>query len=294
VIRAIPGSRFFETAEGAGARSFFSYNLTAAYGIWRQTLVPEELTSDDEFNSQLEGSITSVTSTLEVFYYSKDPHYANVIAQLPAAQTALENLETVVNTLQQTRADEAPDQFDACTDTIKTVTRRIKDAIKSRTPYGTIQEVLSEDPDDDDQLMNVQQTCEADLNGVLKDASLTSATNHVETLRKQLTPEFNQIDTKKAEKKAKDDMAFTRRTLNTLFHDVNIYSISPVFVFDMARIGPRNGAFAGTRYGPGAGIRFELATTAHFTFGYAWNVKQGPGEGRGNIFFAIGVRDLFH
>jgi hypothetical protein len=294
VIRAIPGSRFFQTAEGAGARSFVSYNLTAAYGIWRQTLVPEELTSDAEFNDQLEGSITSVTSTLEVFYYSKDPHYSNVVAQLPAAQTALQDLQTVVNTLQGTNAAQAEDQFEACTDAIKAVSRRIRNAIStSRVPYGSIAEVLSEDPDDD-QLLNVQQACEKDLNGTLKNARLTAATNRVETLRTQLTAEFNKIDTKAAGKKAKDDMAFTRRTLNTLFNDVNIYSISPVFVFDMARIGPRNGAFGGTRYGPGAGIRFELATTAHFTFGYAWNVKQGPGEGRGNIFFAIGVRDLFH
>ena len=293
VIRAIPGSRFFQSAEGSGGRSFFSYNFTAAYGIWRQTLVPEELTADDEFNDQLEGSITSVTSTLEVFYYSKDPHYSNVVAQLPAAQTTLQDLQTVVNTAQGTHAGQAEDLFEACTDAIKAVSRRVRDAIASRVPYGTIQEVVSEDPDDD-QLLNVQQACEKDLNGTLKDAALTAATSRVETLRTQLTSEFNQIDTKKAEKKAKDDMAFTRRTLNTLFNDVNIYSISPVFVFDMARIGPRDGAFGGTRYGPGAGIRFELATTAHFTFGYAWNVKQGPSEGRGNIFFAIGVRDLFH
>jgi hypothetical protein len=109
-----------------------------------------------------------------------------------------------------------------------------------------------------------------------------------------MTAEFKQIDEARAQKQATNDMAFTRRTLNTLFNDVNIYSISPVFVFDVARIGPRNGSFGGTRYGPGAGIRFELATTAHFTLGYAWNVNQGPGEGRGNIFFAIGVRDLFH
>lgn len=294
VIRAIPGSRFFQTPEGAGARSFFSYNFTAAYGIWRQTLVPEELTSDDEFTSQLEGSLTSVTSTLEVFYYSKDPHYATVVSQLPAAQTALQDLQTTVTTAQGTHTGADPELFKACTNAIRRVSRRITNAIStSRVPYGSIAEVLSEDPDDD-QLLNVHQSCETDLNGALKDAALTSATSRVETLRTQLTAEFKQIDTKKAGKKAKDDMAFTRRTLNTLFNDVNIYSISPVFVFDVARIGPRNGVFGGTRYGPGAGIRFELATTAHFTLGYAWNVNGGPGEGRGNIFFGIGVRDLFH
>jgi hypothetical protein len=109
-----------------------------------------------------------------------------------------------------------------------------------------------------------------------------------------LTAQFGQIDQAKAEKKANDDMAFTRRSLNTLFKDVNIYSISPVFVFDVARIGPRSGSIGGTRYGPGGGIRLELATTAHFTLGYAVNVNRGPGEGRGNLFFAIGIRDLFY
>jgi hypothetical protein len=173
--------------------------------------------------------------------------------------------------------------------------RRINSAIapQGADPYGLIASVLSDDPDEI-QLLKVNQACETDLNGVLHDANITAATSRVETQRKTMTAEFKQIDEDRAQKQATNDMAFTRRTLNTLFNDVNIYSISPVFVFDMARIGPRNGAFGGTRYGPGAGIRFELATTAHFTLGYAWNVRQGPGEGRGNIFFAIGVRDLFH
>ena len=41
VIRAIPGSRFFRSADGAGGDRFFSYNLTAAYAVWRKSLVPE-------------------------------------------------------------------------------------------------------------------------------------------------------------------------------------------------------------------------------------------------------------
>jgi hypothetical protein len=109
-----------------------------------------------------------------------------------------------------------------------------------------------------------------------------------------MTAEFKQIDEARAQKQATNDMAFTRRTLNTLFNDVNIYSISPVIVFDVARIGPASGGLGGTRYGPGGGIRLELASVAHFTLGYAWNVKGGPGEGRGNVFFTIGIRDLFH
>ena len=294
VIRAIPGSRFFQTVDGAGGREFFSYNLTAAYGIWRQTLVPEELTTDDDFKSELEGAITTVTSTLQNYYSSKDPHYNNVVSQLPAMQTALNDLKTLVVAAQPLHPDQA-ELFKLCARAVSGGLRRINSAItpQGADPYGLIASVLSEDPDEI-QLLKVNQACEAGLNAALHDANIGAATSRVETLRKAMTAEFNQIDEERAQKQATDDLAFTRRTLNTLFNDVNIYSISPVFVFDVARIGPRNGAVGGTRYGPGAGIRFELATTAHFTLGYAWNVKRGPGEGRGNIFFAIGVRDLFH
>jgi hypothetical protein len=294
VIRAIPGSRFFQTVDGAGARQFFSYNLTAAYGIWRKTLVPEELTTDDDFKSELEGAITTVTSTLQNYYSSKDQHYNNVVAQLPAAQTALQDLKNAVTAAQASHADQA-DLFKACTRAVSGGLRRLGSAItpQGADPYGLIASVLSDDPDEI-QLLKVNKACETDLNGVLHDANISATTSRVETLRKAMLAEFNQIDENRAQQQATADMAFTRRTLNTLFNDVNIYSISPVVVFDVARIGPRSGAVGGTRYGPGAGIRFELATTAHFTLGYAWNVNQGPGEGRGNIFFAIGVRDLFH
>ena len=295
VIRAIPGSKFFQTAAGAGGKDFFSYNFTAAYGIWRQTLVPEELTTDDDFKSELAGAITTVTSTLQNYYSSKDPHYVNVVTQLPAAQAALTDLKTAVVNAQTSHPDQFADQFKACTRAVSGALRRIGSAISPQgaDPYGLIASVLSEDPDEI-QLLKVTEACERDLNSSLQDETVRAATTRVETLRKSLIAEFNQIDEAKSEKKASEDMAFTRRTLKTLFNDVNIYSISPVFVFDVARIGPRSGSIGGTRYGPGGGIRLELATTAHFTLGYAWNVKRGPGEGRGNLFFAIGVRDLFH
>jgi hypothetical protein len=89
-------------------------------------------------------------------------------------------------------------------------------------------------------------------------------------------------------------MAFVSRTLKTLFHDVNLAAISPVVVFDIAQIGPTSPGLNGTRYGPGGGVRLDIASAVHFTVGYARNVKAGPGEGSGAIFFSMGLRDLFH
>ena len=295
VIRAIPGSKFFRTAEGAGGKSFFSYNFTGAYGIWRQTLVPEEITIDPEFQSQLQGAMTSVTSTLQNYYSSKDQHFANVVAQLPAAQTALNDLKTAVTAAQTARADQFPDLFKACTRAVSGALRRTASAItpQAADQYGLVMFLLSDDPDEI-QLLKVTQACGTDLNGAINDAAIGAASDRVATLRTAMAAEFNKIDQNAAAKKAAADMAFTRRTLNTLFNDVNIYSVSPVFVFDVARIGPASGRIGGVRYGPGGGIRFELATVAHFTLGYAWNVRRGPDEGRGNVFFSIGIRDLFH
>lgn len=294
VIRAIPGSKFFRTPEGAGSRNFLSYNLTAAYGFWRKTLIPEELIADPDFNSQLQGSLTTVTSTLQNYYASKDPHFAKVVAQLPAAQSALEYLKTAVAAAQTAHPGEAANLFKACTRAVGGAIRRVGSAItpQAADQYGLVMFLLSEDPDEY-QFLRVTQTCGA-LNESIRDPAIAGGNARVATLRSEMLAEFNQINQTNAAKRAKADMAFTRRTLKTIFNDVNIYSIGPVVVFDVARIGPANGELGGTRYGPGGGIRLELASVAHFTLGYAWNVKRGPGEGRGNVFFSIGIRDLFH
>jgi hypothetical protein len=294
VIRAIPGSKFFRTPEGAGSRNFFSYNFTAAYGYWRKTLVPEELINDPEFTNQLQGAMASVTSTLQNYYASRDQHYNEVVAQLPALQTALNDLKTAVAAAQAARPDESTDLFKACTRAVSGALRRVDSAItRPGVQYGLVMFILSDDPAEV-QLLKVNQTCGTDLNAAIEDPAVAAAATRVATLRTEMLAGFNQIDQAAAGQKAIDDMKFTRRTLNTLFNDVNIYSISPVFVFDVARIGPASNGLGGTRYGPGGGIRFELASVAHFTLGYAWNVNRGPGEGRGNVFFTIGVRDLFH
>src|SRR5262249_42440178 len=111
----------------------------------------------------------------------------------------------------------------------------------------------------------------------------------LKSLSRNMADEFRQIDKAKAQAQAEAMMKFPRRTLKTIFNEVNIYSVSPVFVFDVAKIGPKTTGFDGKRYGPGVGLRIELASMAHFTVGYAWNTKQLPGEGPGTMFFE-GVR----
>lgn len=86
---------------------------------------------------------------------------------------------------------------------------------------------------------------------------------------------------------------FTLGVLNTIFRELNIVSISPVAMFDVARIGPQTTpGLKGARYGIGAGLRFSLVTF-DLTMGYSWNPTRQRGEGRGAFVFSMDISDLF-
>ncbi len=71
---------------------------------------------------------------------------------------------------------------------------------------------------------------------------------------------------------------------------MNIYSIAPVAIFDVARVWPTNTT---TRYALGGGVRLSLVNM-NFTLGYAANPKRQSGEGPGALFVSLDVSDLFH
>ena len=49
VVRAIPGSRYFETSAGAGANRYIAGNLTASFAVWQKPLVPDEVRKEKKF-----------------------------------------------------------------------------------------------------------------------------------------------------------------------------------------------------------------------------------------------------
>jgi hypothetical protein len=295
VIRAIPGNRLFRTADGTGGDRFFSYNLTASYELWREPLAPPDLTRDPDFVSTLQSSIDSVVAPQQVFHATKDAHYRKSVEQLlPKVSQSLSELKAAVQKAQNLRPGEFATQFKACTGAISTAVRRATSASQAHDvvqQYGFVQALL---PQDEDQLARVTKACITELNAALgSDPAIAAAGASLDRIRTDMNSEFQQIDQTAAARAAKADLAFPIRTLNTLLNEVNIYSLSPVFVFDVARIDSKTAGLGGVRYGPGVGLRLELVSTVHFTAGYAWNVRQGPGEGSGTVFFSIGLRDIF-
>src|SRR5205823_4643216 len=129
--------------------------------------------------------------------------------------------------------------------------------------------------------------CVAGLNGKLNDVTIAAEGARLSSLANVMQHEFDQIDQAHAAAQAGQEMRYVGTTLQTLLHDVNLYSISPIAIFDFGHIGPANATFGGTRYGPGGGLRFTLVSTASFSIGYAWNIHPHIGEGRGALFFAL-------
>jgi hypothetical protein len=294
VIRAIPGSRLYETAAGAGATNFLGVNLTAAIGIWRSPLVPAELNKDKEFQSLLEAQLKTATSMAQLHYSASDEHFHKMVAELPGVIGSIKSLQGAVAAV-ETAHSGLSDAFKPCKSAMNIASRRATDSQSGADyqQYGRISALLKADPHED-RLDKVISACGSLNTSLGADAGLTGPLNAVDQERQTLETEFKGIDQTAAAAKAKAEMAFVRRTLKTLFKDMNLYSISPVFIFDTVRIGPTGPGVRAARYGPGGGMRLELANSVNFTVGYAPNVSPGPGEGSNAVFFTIGVRDLFH
>jgi hypothetical protein len=289
VIRAIPANRFYLTSQGVGGDRFANINLTVAYPVKAYPIIPRELTADQEFNQLLQGQLNSAAAVEQIHYASDDEHFAAARGKLPQLNQQLQTLKSAVTTAQTSKTGQP--QIGNCMVKVETTIFYVTSAQKEKdiAQYGDIAALLSVTG-----LQALDDACAAGSAQPLDDPGVRSAVAAVDASREAMQEEFNAINQKAASKKSAGDIAFARRTLNTLFKDCNIYSIGPIGVFDAASIGPQKGSLGGSRIGPGGGVRVELASSATFTLGYAWNVNRMPGEGEGALFFAIGVRDLFH
>ena len=277
VIRSIPANRFYRTRDGAGGERFVSYNSTIAITAWRKPLVPRELTEDPEFKKKMHGALVSSTSILQVTYASDDNHFHDALKLLPDIADKLQAL-----------SDAMPSSGD-CTDAIDSALLTVKNAKKAKPAraYGSVKELL---PGGDDDLENVVTLCKTDPDK----PSVIAAADALGRAAKPLQTTFALIDQDAATKKAEMDMVFVKRTLNIILNDLNIASVSPLFIFDVAHVGPKaSGPFSGTRYGVGGGIRFSLVNMVNFSGGYAVNPSRRPGEPPGAVFFSLSTRSLF-
>ena len=284
VIRSIPANRFSHTAVGVGGDQFVSYTSTTALTVWGRPVVPQDLTNDSGFQKKFKGSITSSTSLLQVVYSSRDPKFREILTLLPDTSSKLADLKTRVTGLGAT----APhSELNACTAAIAPSARLVRHAIADKPvgAFGSVKELLASGSGD---LGLVVSACK-DLNAIVKDPPIESDLARLAQLAQSIQLDFAAINQDAAMARASADMSFAKRTLNIILQDMNIVSISPAFVFDVARLGPSGD----TRFGVGGGIRISLVSSVNITAGYAWNPDRRVGEGPGAFFFSFNTRNLF-
>lgn len=293
-IRAIPANQLSTTAQGFGGDNFATVNLTLSYPLFIRPLVPKDVTSDPTVQTAINGALVSAQSLEEVYYEYKDPNYAAAAALLPATQTSLMQLKNDLAIARSATTDTTLD-FDDCSDAIGDALLMVNNAQSENnmTQYGSVTSLTNLTPNDDDRLGVVQQYCGDGLNAYLNNPTLTTDLTAIAAKRTTLLTDLKKVDVSTAQKKAVADLALAHKTLNTLFTEINIVSLAPVAVLDIARIGPAQSQSGGSRIGPGGGFRVELASYVDFTFGYAANIFRQPGEDHGAIFFSMNFRDLF-
>ena len=275
-----------------GGRRFYSANVTVAKAIWGRSLIPKDL-GDPEFLDQLGGAIKTAKGELSDTYYGKDPAVAGAaatvtvmgsilndlkqnLASLSAAVTASQDGKTVLKDLNH--------KLLVATLTVKAVSsgKAAEMSILMNTQVPGIESDL-------DQLTAVAQAAH--------DPSATSIQNWKSALGNELTAletSWAALDSDSARKKAnvhaQKDFAPAESILDSLLYKVNVYSIAPVGIFDIARIWPESN---GTRYGVGGGVQLSIVN-ANFTVGYAANPTRPNHETVGAVFFKLAFTDIFH
>src|SRR6185369_12321892 len=117
---------------------------------------------------------------LQNYYATRDPHYANIVTQLPNIQAALNDLKSGAQ---------------SCAPQIDTALRRTTSAIQSseQPQYGNIRALVSIPGEDDENRLAKVLVCVNGLHG-LQDASLSQNIARLQTLTQNIQEEFDAID----------------------------------------------------------------------------------------------------
>lgn len=293
-IRSIPQNRLNSAATlgPIGGSSFFSINLTVSKPIWGRPIIPREMAADPDFFPAVDAAKNTARETLITTYKNNVEGFQAFINNLQPVRADAEHLQSIINSL-PSNIDEDSDLGGAIEDA--------RDDIAIINNFFRLDK--SDMPSRLDNFIKVNTSVMSMLVehlGALGDeldtSGLPAPAQQVKELKQSvankqstLLAQLNSIDFSEAVRQADEVMNSINPVLDTFIKELNIYSISPVAVFDAARIWPDR---FGTRYGIGGGVRLSLVNF-NVTLGYAVNPHPRFQEGRGAFFFSMDVTDLF-
>jgi len=295
-IRSIPRNRLNRLSPEAaiGGQTFVSTNITVGMAVWNRPLMPEEIRENQEFHTILGGELKSAQKTLESYWISKDKAVSDVLTASSQVIGEIHELRKVFDGAKSLVPRELSDRFTDCDFQLSLAegfAKILETETNSSKRFIAMKGLIAES--DDGSIDNLIG-CISDLRVALGVEGADAKIEQFKSVQRSARGALSKVDKSAAEKKANRDMVFIDQTVNSLVDEMNFFSISPIAILDMAKIGPQQAlAGGGLRYGVGGGLRFTLLDTIRVDAGYAVNPNPKPWEGRGAAFFSLIVVSLF-
>ena len=292
-IRSIPENTLATAPGFSGGDRFYSANVTVAWPLWGRQLLPGELAGDPQFLTNLNGGFDTIVGTLADTYKAQDPEYQRRAGEIPShARHIRVALDATAAALQRIPPDKAKQQ---------PIAKALKDVQSDiRKTSFALTAIDGGDLKGSAALVNFlvpalnahadvlqKQLAAAELGSVGSDivAALSEAAAPRDAIKRVLTD----FDSSVFRQRAAATLTPAHSVLDVFLHELNIYSIAPMAIFDAARIWPSDG---GAQYGVGGGLRFSLVNV-NFSASYVFNVHPVASQGAGALFFQLDVTNMF-
>ena len=320
-IRSFPQNRFAQTGpnNGTGGDRFFALNVTLAATVWGKPLVPEEILGD-ELDQQVEFQLGTAESALVNTYLADLPAFREFAKQVTPLATPLQTVRQTLADLERaaqalgaqppgpallSQIESCRAELDLAGTSVQAVIDKLAQGNLSTSDFRILLVGIGSRPARLTRVTNALQALaglpDLPATGDIaeKIASLQRQSAELETTRKRLgdafTAQFGNPTAPAvvaANAYAQRTMRYPRRVLNELLHEANLIGISPVFIFDAARLWQHGQPAGATRYGVGGGVRLSIVSF-DVTLGYAWNLRTKPFEDRGALVFTMSLSNLF-
>jgi hypothetical protein len=285
-IRGISENRL--AATGFGGDRYASISLTIAPTVFPIPLIPWKVLRDPQFQTALQTGINTGMTATKLFYIGRQPAAKELAQKLDVIFPNLDHAESVLESLRDQLPSALQPDLDEAERRQAQARQTITNARKDPTVLPAVRGSLRMFANG----LNAFNTKIADVSGAdqqrkeLGDlaTALLAQADQVEKDRKA-------IDVTAAQKQAERDFAEVRPIINTFVNELNGIAISPVFLFDAARIHPDPTGF---HCAPGAGIRFT-ALIMNLTLGWAHNAHPLPQfrQTSNTFFVSFDITDLF-
>jgi hypothetical protein len=293
-IRSIPENRLGAmSATQFGGTRFWSLNTTTSLVGLGRAMLPKELAENTDFPGALNAAFGTAASALAATLQTSDPDYIRLTAAVPDRAN---DLNDRINSLQAALAS-IPTALAAQPAFAKPLAAISDNLLDS----GGAAILLTTGADPQvmkrlgSQLLPALAAQVQDVSALLRTSGQAAIADRIDPLMAAIKSLGAQIDVEdtvsvaRFKTQAWQEIGPGHGALDVFLKQLNIYSISPVVIFDAARVTP---AAQGVRYGVGPGLRLSMVNV-NFTIAYAVNPHRAPGEKAGAFFFKVDVSSLF-